>query len=93
MYILYSTGQLSRAASQNAGILTISEATSGDSGLYDCVARDAEGQEIFESARVSVDAFEALPTAAITPERFLISVFFLIHKLLTKLHNHKKIWF
>ena len=72
MYILYLTGQLSRAASQNAGILTISEATSGDSGLYDCVARDAEGQEIFESARVSVDAFEALPTAAITPERYII---------------------
>ena len=64
-------GQLSRTATQDAGILTISEATSGDSGLYDCVARDADGQEVFESARVNIDAFEALPTAAITPERYI----------------------
>ena len=64
-------GQLSRTATQDAGILTISEATSGDSGLYDCVARDADGQEVFESARVNIDAFEALPTAAISPERYI----------------------
>ena len=68
---IYWKGQLSRASTQNSGILTISEATSGDSGLYDCVARDVDGQEMFESARVTIDAFEALPTASITPERLL----------------------
>ena len=90
MYIPFSTGQLSRAASQNAGILTISEATSGDSGLYDCVARDAEGQEMFESARVSVDAFEALPTAAITPERCIIIYYITYYPMSLKLYHDTK---
>ena len=48
-------GQLSRGSAQDSGVLTISQATSSDSGVYECVAKDTNGQELYESARVSVD--------------------------------------
>ena len=74
-------GQLSREATQDAGVLTISQATGSDSGVYDCVARDANGEELYESARVSVDQYEALPTASITPERYNHVIFNYAHSI------------
>ena len=66
----FFAGQLARTSSQDSGILTLAQVSSRDSGIYDCVAKNWDGREIlYESVQVSVDEFEALPTAVITPER------------------------
>ena len=70
--VFFFAGQLSRTSSQDSGILTIPQVSSRDSGIYDCVAKNWDGREIlYESVQVSVDEFEALPTAVITPERWI----------------------
>ena len=70
--VFFFAGQLSRTSSQDSGILTLAQVSSRDSGIYDCVAKNWDGREIlYESVQVSVDEFEALPTAVITPERWI----------------------
>ena len=67
---ILSLGQLSRTSTQDNGILTISQSTSGDSGVYECVATDISGDEIaYGSARVSVGDYQAGPTAKMIPEK------------------------
>ena len=73
IYIFKKIGQLSRTATQDSGVLTVGQATSADSGMYQCVGKDSLTQEdvTYETSVVSVDEYQAIPTAKMVPERWL----------------------
>ena len=64
-------GQLSRTTNEASGVLTIGQSTSADSGVYQCVGVDSvTGEEItIENVVVSIDEYQAIPTAKMVPER------------------------